>query len=847
MGNLTKKAYIAAGGMAVLMLFVSDIQAQVIENIVVTARKREETLQEVPLSVTAFNTQGLRDRNVDNVYDLATFTPNFNFNRNIVGRRLDAPNIRGQFSPLLGQSNAAFFIDGVFISGTSSTLAIENLERVEVLRGPQAATFGRATFAGAVNLITKAPSNEFEGEVNLRAGQDDDYKLGAWVSGPIVEDKLLFLASGSYETWGGEWKNQLVPCQVGLDPDTHGCTQVNTDLFDIFGTWPADSPPPSSVRSDFTDLGGEETWNLTGKLSWTPTDNVTVTVKASYGETDDDHYAVFFQDELNCFGPGPIVDDPDTPGMESGVSPGWYCGELKLDGLKPLVNIADIADGATSIYGTSRPAPFVGTQSQTWRYLAELRAATPDGWDVLARYSRNDQEVQQYRDLDRGPALGPAYINVFDAGETDDFTDDSVEFRLASPGENRVRGSAGLYYYDSDTVSFQRDFTGVCRFNFGDPRLVDDGAGGFREVYEGDASYAGARKSPIADGHIENRAIYGTLEIDILDTLTFGYETRYAKDTAARSSPRGAFAEENFYSFTPRYTLTYAPSNDVTVYGKLAKGTKPGGLFFAYFDVDVQAEDTQAAIDDGRALFDEEKAWTYEIGAKTSWLDRRLIANASVFYIDWTSQGINEVDLIPTDCNGVALEEPNNVLTNAGKSRVYGLELDLQYAVTDNLFVSLAYGLQDTKLEEFNSLTYADLTGISDPDLVNGGNVSGNEAPRVPKHNVVASAVYRRPFWEAAEWFLRSDYRYESEQWVTAVNEAKLGDLQLWNLRLGIETDAWQASIYADNLLDDDTPALVSDFPNFSTFPTNITTTFPLQPRRGRNFGVTVQYRFGER
>jgi outer membrane receptor protein involved in Fe transport len=79
------------------------------------------------------------------------------------------------------------------------------------------------------------------------------------------------------------------------------------------------------------------------------------------------------------------------------------------------------------------------------------------------------------------------------------------------------------------------------------------------------------------------------------------------------------------------------------------------------------------------------------------------------------------------------------------------------------------------------------------------------------------------------------------------VNEAKLGDLQLWNLRLGIETDAWQASVYADNLLDDDTPALVSDFPNFSTFPTNITTTFPLQPRRGRNFGATLQYRFGRR
>ena len=117
-----------------------------VDEILVTARKREESLQDVPLSISALDTQGLRDRNIQNIYDLTTFTPNFQMTRNI-GRRFDALNIRGQFSPLIGsESNASVFVDGVFVTGSSSSLTIDNLERVEVLRGPQAALFGRATF-----------------------------------------------------------------------------------------------------------------------------------------------------------------------------------------------------------------------------------------------------------------------------------------------------------------------------------------------------------------------------------------------------------------------------------------------------------------------------------------------------------------------------------------------------------------------------------------------------------------------------------------------------------------------------------------------------------------------------
>ena len=851
-------ARVVSHGLGLMTFFVSAViavgpaAAQSIDEIVVSARKKEESLQQVPISITAFTGKDLRERNINNAYDLATFTPNFNFTSNIVGRRLDAPTIRGQFSPLLGGSpaqgagNVAFFVDGVFVTGTVATQPVENLERIEVLRGPQAAKFGRGAFAGAVNYVSRAPSNDYEGEVNLQVGEEEDYKTSGWFSGPIIKDELLFFASGTYESWDGEWENGLVPCDDRAD-DGNGCTFVQANL----GTWP-DQAPTSSTTPDSTRLGGEETWNLTGKLEWRPRDDFGINFKASYSETDDDHYAMYFSDQTNCFGPGDRPTDPNNP-ADSGFSPGWFCGELKVDGLANQMNIADFKTGASSFYGTAKAAPFIGTKTDTTLYLTELEY-DPGEWSIRARYAHNEQNSEQYRDLDRGPYLGPLDINVFDAGETSKFDDDSFELIVNSPVDERFRASAGVYYYEADEEAKQRDFTGVCRFNFGDPRLQPNPGGDpnnpdddFIEVYEGDPGYAAASKSRISEANVKNQAVFGSLAYDVTDRLTAEFEARYAKDTPSRKSARGVSAEDDFTSFTPRYTLNYQATDDALVYASAAKGTKPGGFFFAFFDVDVLPSDTQAALADGDALFEEEEAWTYEIGAKTSWFDNRLIFNAAAFYIDWTNQGINETVDIPTTCNGIPLQEPNNVLVNAGESRVYGVELDAQLAVTDNLFLTLAYGWQDTELEKFNSLTYADLTGISDPTLANDGNVSGNEAPRVPKHNVTASATYTRSINIDTDWFARTDFVYESRQWITAVNEAELGDTYLLNARTGFETDKLTAALYVDNILDEDTPVLVSDFPNFSAPLQRLTTSFPMAPRRGRNYGFNLSYRFGGR
>lgn len=813
---MVTKNRMASACLAVLLATILALPAPAmaqegLDEVLVSARKREEPLQEVPLSIAVFDTEALRDRNIQSVYDVATFTPNFSFNRNAVGRRLDAPSIRGQFTPLQNfgsEGNVAFYVDGAYVSGTASNLTIDNLERVEILRGPQVAQFGRGAFAGAVNYVTRAPNpDEIDGQVYLKAGEESDYKASGFISGPLVADKLLFFASASWESFAGEWRNALTPCGPGESAAADGCQDFA--VIQQF-SWPS-GQPPSVNQDDFTDLGGESTWNVTGKLSWRPLGNLTVNLKAEYTEADDEHYASLFQPELNCYLPG----DPGA----SPTSPGWRCGEIRADGLRASMNIADLREGATSVYGTAPPAPFLGTRTESERYLAEA-LLDAGGWSFSALGTANRQELESYRDLDRSPYLGPVWVNLFASGELQTWDDYSAELRATSPDDQPVRGTAGAYYFSAENQAYQREFTGFCnRLQYGQPTI-------------------NGQDSWTLDADKENLSFFGGFEYDVGEDVTVSVEGRYAKDSPVQRAANGVTAKQNFYSFTPRVTVSWQAVEDVNVYGLVAKGNKPGGFFYGYFDAPVTADETRAALADGRALIKEEKAWTYELGAKTQWLDRRLTANVAVYYIDWTNQAINEIDQIDWVCPDTGIETgvQNNIIRNAGESQVVGTEIEISLAATDNLLLTLNYGLQDTKLEEFTSLTLGALTG--------NGDASGKEAPRVPRHTVTASAQFTRPFGDrGADWFLRGDFVYNSKSWLDAENAAYVGDLNLLNARLGIESRDWTAAFYLDNVLADETPLLASEFPNFRDFP-QVVSAFHVVPRRGRNAGITLTYRF---
>jgi outer membrane receptor protein involved in Fe transport len=855
-----------------------------VEEVTVTARKKEESLKDVPISITALTAESLKEKRILDAYDVADFTPNFTFSQNL-GRRLDVPNIRGQFGPFIGGTapNASFFVDGVYVAGSAGTGATANLERVEVLRGPQSALFGRATFSGAINYITRRPTDEFEGEASADIGEEGREDYSAWASGPVIEDKVYYFVAGNYNAWDGEWRNNLQPGQVNTGPN---------GLASIFGPgiWafnqqePGDPPcPPGSqgdpvgcapTVGDNTRLGGEETTTGTFKLLFTPTDNLDITTKYERIDAEDDHFAYLFvppTDPLsgnNCFNREATTGNAIDPraGTRSG---GWLCGSLtETSAYKPVINLPNFKRGVTVRAPGSpplfaAPAPFIGLDETLDRYLVDVNYDFRD-YTFIARYSREDRTSKYARDLDRSYALGPVATGLFEAIERDETEFDSFEYILQSPVDKPVIWSLGYYYYDQQDDSFTRNFTG-----FGRNLETDNGS-----------------------QSINNKAWFGSVEWQISEKWNVAFEGRYAEDEISRTSefleanPFVDSPEETFYSFSPRYTLRYFVNEDVSTYFTVAEGNKPGGFNFAYFDSD--ADPTQA--NSSKAIIEEEEATTWEVGLKGSFFENRLEANVAAFYIDWENQAINVTECIPTNRDpdqggnpGFPPCEVNNIVQNAGESRVYGAEVEMSFFATEYLTLSLGYGWTDTELEEFfdaelatllcDNSCYEAAPGTSPGDEIPSeqavmrqqefADVSGNQAPRVPEHNLVLSSMYMRPLTSATEWYWRNDWRYESKRYSTASNLTYAPSFWNWNMRVGLEADRWSASVYVENLTDEKSPIQIQDFPLFDAaegyIPArdpDITTiarnpvnqnAFQILPRQSRWFGAAVSYRFGAR
>lgn len=777
------------------------LSAQNLDEIVVTARKREESLQDIPLSISVLSGQQLRDRGISNNYEVADFTVNFNTEQQ-VGRSLDRPVIRGQAAPSVdGEPNASYFIDGVYVSGSISTAALEAIERTEILRGPQSAQFGRATFSGAVNYITKKPTNEFEGEINTRAGTSDDYKIGTWVSGPIIKDRLLYLLSANFENYGGQWRNALLPDEA--QPDSFWEDPIQ--------------------EGDNRRLGDEKTKDFLARLTLIPVDGTEFNFKYSYTDGEDGAFPSFLVRELNCY----LPTDPSQPGYDT--TEGAFCGRWELEGKRNVVNLPDYRGGVLANSRTPENPDGVSVAPATpgltrtqHRFLFEYMQQIFD-FELVARATYNEEDSEQGFDLDHNEFR--SLFGLFNFYNVDDLQDYSFEVRLFTPANLPIRGQIGAYYYDRELKERGRSFPGLVWFLEGTPESVEF--------------------SDWETATVENVALFGALDLDLAEKWTLSLEARVATDTKELTGENGFFVENDFDSFTPRATLRFQPTDDMSLYFLAAKGNKPGDFNEGWFDDGVSPEASAEAVANGDALVEEEEAWTYEFGAKTTWLDGRLTANLAAFYIDWINQGVFVTLSIPQE---VGPDVSDTGIVNAGQSEIYGLELETNFVVNDNLTLIANYGRTHARFVKYNDGFYADSTGIDDPELINDGNVSGFRISNTPDHSVVLGAVATAPLNVNLEAFLRSDFIYESDRVTQSANFSSVGQRKVLNMRVGIEADSWRLTAYVRNLLDDTTPESALNFVDFNTANTlengNMRNLWGLNPRRGRDWGLELQYRF---
>lgn len=762
-----------------------------LEEIVVTARKLEESLQDTPVAVSAFTERGLDDLQINDVNDIAQLTSGLSFSQ-AFGRSTDRPVIRGQSNVLAGvqfgvESGTAYFVDGIFFGGnTIQNLNFDALERVEVIKGPQSALYGRNTYAGAINFITKTPSDEFEGTVLGRIAEDDEYEIRGGIAAPIAPGLISARLDARYYEFGGEYTNQLTGKKVG----------------------------------------SEQSASVAGTVYFTPAPAVSARLRVQYSEQDDGPLPIFLQPAIdnNCF-PGFRSPAFRVGGLRVSDNPNQYfCGVIAPRPELVELNTDPLPDGTPD--GTA----FDGIENDQWLASLILDYRFLDGWTITSLTGFRDEEQLFGTDSDHSDAFilfGPPGVvePIFANTNRNDVRDWSQEIKVATPQDWRVRGLLGGYYFDQEET--QVDLT-------------------FQNPIEGEPF-----GTPLSDRTtIENWAVFGLAEVEVIPSVTVTGEFRYQEETKGRVELQNAFdADRTFTSFTPRVTVDWQPSDDRLYYFVYAEGVKPGGI----------NGPTGEPID--AVFFDQESSNNFELGTKLSFLNRRLTVNVAGYFIDASDVQLTTAIPAPGTTGAVT-----SVASNQGESEILGFELDITAFPIDGLRLNATYAFADAEFTsgcdpfEFTLNTGGLVFPGGDP--VPECDISGRQLPLGSKHQASGSFVWQRPLSSQVDYFVSGDASYESTKFVQVHNQAETGDTFLLNARLGVVWQSLELTGFVRNLTDEDTIPLATrwfdlrhgfapagiPFGELAAMGQTADTSFPrgffATLRRGRTFGAQIRYSF---
>ncbi len=542
-------------------------------DIIVTARKVSERLQDAPVTITAFTAADIKSARIESIAAVAKLTPGLNFTP-LFGRQNQLPIIRGA-AQTLGPLNVGVFLDGIYLSGKGSVdLELNDLERIEIVEGPQSALYGRNTFAGAINYITKRPSDTWGGSVEATGGDHGLFKTTASISGP-VSDKIRVRLGGYYRRFNGFYTSAVDGGRVDFDRD----------------------------------------YGLTGTIELRPTKRFTATLRATYTNNNDGQP------------PSTVIRNNFAPGTPAGSSiPGVFTPTRNLIFLSKVPAIP-----TNGVVVNTVALPFelgnFGDREKTVRVNGTL-AYGFDGVTLtsLTSYDRRHAEYTYDGDntiCDRPggcPNFGFPFAPANPVGRSQYalssndgiFRDVSEELRLSSSGHHRLDWLVGFYFYDNRTVTTDR----------GPGTLT---AAGF-------ANYSFPRQTQTTQSY----SGFGSLTFHATDAFSLTGEVRYEDETQGfkqvssnptMTAPAAIYdLSQHIRFWTPRVIAKYEANRDHQVYASFARGEKEGG-----FNTGLNVFANQRA-------FTPEKTNTFEIGSKNDFLDHRLRLNADIYYTDWYNQ-----------------------------------------------------------------------------------------------------------------------------------------------------------------------------------------------------------------
>jgi iron complex outermembrane recepter protein len=803
--------------------FAAEDAAAQIEEIIVTTRKREESLQEIPLSITAFDSAALERNRIQNIEDLAKYTPGLVFDGGFVPQDT-RPQIRG-LPATRGRPPVGIMIDGIDVSSESmltagggmlANLRLIDAERIEVVKGPQSALYGRVAFCGAINYISKKPGDELEGNFTADVGDYGQLELRGAVSGP-VSDKVSLGFNAAYAEHDGYYENAL----------------------------------------DGQKLGGFESIGASFAAHFTPSDNLTVDTRISYSEDD---YAPRAQTLLSLSTNSSVA----IPLPESAIGlliPGTF-GPTPLPATAFVPRFGEITSSGQVFLSQDAITgqPFKGSTLDSLIISNVLEYEFDNNISLTSWTGYTRAEAYQNQDVDffatapgfnvlpapGGVAETLPFLFQFDLDTTT--KQFNQEIRIGDLKSDGLRWSVGGQYWQERVDQLNNNLISLM---FGFPGLLPSAALNISQITVPPAS---------AEFRDTNHySVYGIVEYDITDQLTASVEARYSDENLEVGYVVGgrgavgfvapipglngpvqvnvgptAILESSDDFFTPRFALEYQATDTNLLYASVSKGVKPGGV------------STIAGTAPGNGRFFPEILWNYEIGSKNSFSDGRIIANATGFYMDYSGKQVTLLEPNPNNAQGNDL-----VVRNAGSARVYGLELELAANPTDELNLSLGYTYIDSKYTEFVVTTTSALgialAGNCTPIALPNGlgscstDFSGEPLERTPKHALTLAASYRTPVWN--DWDLVIDL---SGQYQTKRNQDSnafhfYGSYFNLDGRIGLDTEQWSVFLYGENILGDDTVRSGQSSGDFSALGNLAIITFEPDKPQG---GVRFSYRF---
>jgi iron complex outermembrane receptor protein len=836
---------------------LSLAQGAVLEEIIVTARQREERLQDVPSTITAFTSGTIERAGIQRAEDFIALTPGVSMvDAAEVG---DAQiSIRGINGTRDAEANFAFIVDGILHTNPSAfNREFADLQQIEIVKGPQSAIYGRSASSGAVIVTTAKPGDEVETKIKLSAGNDSSYYASGAVSGPISEGELYGRIHVDYRTTDGFYSNSF---------------QGDTDIVDDF-----------------------ENYNINGRMIWEPSDNLSVDIHGHHGEVDAASItfnAAFALSALEPVFGTPIFEDVNQRDFvfQGNVDPsneqestdfsikvdydmewadltGWFLYSnieqaFTADGTSAsfslLAGEQSCIDSVTALgpagAGVALPAPtFIGLN--------------PGGFDATFNPT--------------GSFLGPYTPTTCDGyqNQTRDQEDISFELRLASKGDQQLRWQAGVYYLDLErevgVATLREDVSGSL------PKSLIN-AQTEALVYDGFDTSVLAVFGQIAYDVTDNLEISAALRYDreerkvqslvpgpnqqtsnFIDYtapfLIFPLGANVCDDGVAGSPLNPAFIdfatctvsnsipdrEETFKEVQPKISASWSVTEESTLFANWGVGFKSGGfnnqgsaatidLFFNTPLLDPVAFGG-AGIGAGLSITDnfrKETSSAFEVGFKSRFADGRLNLEGALYHTK-----VDDMQIFNFFVGPFGLLR---VVSNIDEVTIQGVELAGSFQVTDAISIFGGFGITDTEID----------VNTNRPQTV------GNKVPYAPDYTANVGAELYFPAFDNVNFVARIDYSIVGPTWFSTVqaddptpnlftpfgfgpasqNRSQRDDYGLLNIRAGLEGEKWGVNVFAKNLTNENYLEEVIPAPEFGgSF---------IHPGSEQSWGVEVTYDF---